>query len=608
MADRVIKNNRESPYHIYTDQDWEMFLDKKYKIPMNQRKYSWDENNITRFMDDLIEIFEDDKYFYKMGSIIVIKSDDGMYEVYDGQQRILTTQILLFVIGQLFPKRNEDILDLLTIKTDNEDITHNPKTECVNLDDNNALQDIFNNKYQPWLSYLNIKGKCEKVNDIESFECKTCKIKTTEKKNFLRHLKEKHKYELQSNKDSKLYTTYDTIYEHLALKRFDEKKMEQLHKYITRYIKFQVFDVFHYNYVSKIFDWENNRGKPVDVLDIIKNSILVRTPGDKREEVYDEWEKLRNLTNPYHKKDYGEKLFHIAMQIKNEKITRKPNIVEEFEKLYINKTDDTIFTEKETYNNTTDFFEIVKKINSIVIKISEDKYGKLISGVYSTQINWEAYMWGMIPAFYKTNNVNKSLLCLLAKWYLRNLQFKTRTLNNMSYSTTLIDISNKVLDKPDYDYLKDIKNCLQKHMDDKIKGDNYTTGLGKIKYKVDKSKSLLSFIEIQINTDEYILPNGYTIEHIHPQSNKDKLGDFDLINSLGNLTLLEGKNSKNGHQGNSALGNKKYEDKKQSYTDSSCKLTREISEKYEVFGEKEIKEREKEIFELLNKHTDYEND
>ena len=55
------------------------------------------------------------------------------------------------------------------------------------------------------------------------------------------------------------------------------------------------------------------------------------------------------------------------------------------------------------------------------------------------------------------------------------------------------------------------------------------------------------------------------------------------MNNIGNLTLIEGKNSDNGHKGNSSLGSKSYVKKKKSYEQSSSKVTRNVAEKYETF-------------------------
>ena len=55
------------------------------------------------------------------------------------------------------------------------------------------------------------------------------------------------------------------------------------------------------------------------------------------------------------------------------------------------------------------------------------------------------------------------------------------------------------------------------------------------------------------------------------------------MNNIGNLTLIEGNNSKNGHKCNSSLGSKDYIKKKESYSGSSSSITRTIAKKYGTF-------------------------
>lgn len=77
------------------------------------------------------------------------------------------------------------------------------------------------------------------------------------------------------------------------------------------------------------------------------------------------------------------------------------------------------------------------------------------------------------------------------------------------------------------------------------------------------------------------------------------------MDNIGNLTLIEGKNSDNGHKGNSSLGSKTYDKKVNSYKGSSSMITRNIVDNYETFTEETIIERNNQIIELLNIHTDY---
>jgi hypothetical protein len=124
-------------------------------------------------------------------------------------------------------------------------------------------------------------------------------------------------------------------------------------------------------------------------------------------------------------------------------------------------------------------------------------------------------------------------------------------------------------------------------------------------FKSTNATHLLLFYETNINPDLHTVPLEYTLEHIYCQKNKANLLDQSLMNNIGNLTLLEGKNSLNGHKGNSSMGSKSYDNKQKSYAGSSSKITRNISETYNTFEEKDIIERNKFISIKLNEFTDY---
>ena len=52
-------------------------------------------------------------------------------------------------------------------------------------------------------------------------------------------------------------------------------------------IDIQYYECTDANYVSKIFDWENNRGKSVESLDVVKNLILSKIcNNDKKVKMY----------------------------------------------------------------------------------------------------------------------------------------------------------------------------------------------------------------------------------------------------------------------------------------------------------------------------------
>lgn len=82
------------------DTDIESLLDGSYfHIPRFQRPYSWDDDNINDFWDDVV-VSKTDDYF--IGSMVVYKKSKQQFGVVDGQQRLTTITILLCVIRDHF--------------------------------------------------------------------------------------------------------------------------------------------------------------------------------------------------------------------------------------------------------------------------------------------------------------------------------------------------------------------------------------------------------------------------------------------------------------------------------------------------------------------------
>lgn len=66
-----------------------------YKVPIYQRSYSWDLNQIHDFWHDITRAISDGGEYF-LGTLVFSNSDDdGLTSVIDGQQRLATTTILL---------------------------------------------------------------------------------------------------------------------------------------------------------------------------------------------------------------------------------------------------------------------------------------------------------------------------------------------------------------------------------------------------------------------------------------------------------------------------------------------------------------------------------
>lgn len=637
-----MSSSRIKPYEG-NPHNWEAILKKLLQIPMNQREYSWVGQHLKKFLDDLYKLFEEGKYIYKMGSIINLKYG-GCNSIYDGQQRTLTMILILYVLGLVEKKLTNKIQTMLTVDIELDELTEQqqkikneydvkiiPKIFCVNPNDMKALVDIFNGNVGLYIKYMccysvghDGDGDGDEDGDgdgdgddsdegVEEYKCNKCGVKAARKMDFIRHLKKLHEFK-ECPGTSKLYNAFEYIYNYIVRRKYDESKTIQLYKFIVGDIDIQFYDCWDPEYVSRIFDWENNRGQEVATLDLIKNPILVKIPDNKKFEVYDKWGTLKHTKNPIYKKDYGQKVFDVAIQIFNNQINRTINHEELFR---------PIIEAENTYNELQKFFGIVEKLFSIMVSIANNKFGRLLNNSPRVQLNWEAYMWCLLPIFYKRGSIDERLIRLFCKWYFRNMGTSSYTFNNLCYSNEFIRITNcylkdeSILEKENkafgggacggFDYYGEIEQCLQKNLDHSITLENYENTLTSLGFKSTNATHLLLFLETCENTDIVAVPLNYTLEHIFPQKNKDKLSNPSLIHRIGNLTLLEGKNSENGHKGNSSAGCKDHIIKvNSSYKDSSCKITRSISGDYStVFEEDEIIARSKKIAEVMNKYTRY---
>jgi hypothetical protein len=66
-----------------------------YEVPIFQRDYSWDEDNYSRFWDDLDGVMRHDASDYFLGAMVINDAHSPRLSIIDGQQRITTASLLL---------------------------------------------------------------------------------------------------------------------------------------------------------------------------------------------------------------------------------------------------------------------------------------------------------------------------------------------------------------------------------------------------------------------------------------------------------------------------------------------------------------------------------
>lgn len=267
----------------------EIFNQKFFRIPDYQRGYSWDEEQLEEFWDDL-ENLKPEKIHYtglltvELIDRKIIEQNDlwrddlwmlekgfKAYYVIDGQQRLTTIIILLKVILDQF----ED-------------------SEGINLDQ--KINWVSKFMYQKYGEYKSFIFGYEKDNPSDEY------FKTKI---------------LNQDSIASLLVPEQTLYT-MNLKRakdyFEDKvdfltknELNSLFKKVVNSLKFNFYEIDNDLDVYVTFETMNNRGKPLSKLELLKNrliylsTLLPNDEGDKlrlRREINDAWKTIYEYDLP----------------------------------------------------------------------------------------------------------------------------------------------------------------------------------------------------------------------------------------------------------------------------------------------------------------------
>ncbi|WP_010281045.1 DUF262 domain-containing protein [Bacillus timonensis] len=81
-----------------------IFTDISYVVPIYQRNYAWGEMQIEQLIEDIDSSINDSNKNYFLGNLIVNQTDNNVYEVIDGQQRLTTLFLLETYLGMNLAK------------------------------------------------------------------------------------------------------------------------------------------------------------------------------------------------------------------------------------------------------------------------------------------------------------------------------------------------------------------------------------------------------------------------------------------------------------------------------------------------------------------------
>ena len=528
-----------------------------YQIPDYQRPYSWDKDNVSDLISDLVTSYInniEENYF--CGSLVLVQGDKGRLDIIDGQQRVTTFTILACVIRDLY----YDILDEKQkdyIKLSIQDKYENTKRK---------LKFLTNDKYQLDFEETVLK----KINFISN----------------------KNDYEKDFPKNRYLQNAHfirDNIKENFVNFNIDVNKFV-----IWLYEKVVLTTILCPNADSaiRIFNVLNDRGMPLSPIDILKSSLMQRILNEEDKNTFKvSWEAI--ITKLEFDDIAFEDMLNSYLYYKlgdNPSVRIDTELMDIFKKE--NKLENPLEVISEIKNFSDSYIEILTLKNKYIFCLKYLKHR-----IYWTSILASA-------KFVKYKDFDKLIKYLMAYYYQNWIAGKT--VANIKQTSFNIIKSIKKDDNID-EIIKLMQENLKKYettnmFENELNINNH--------YERNWAKPLLILVEYfwtdSQNEQQSFIPlsSKLHLEHILPQTTNEFWNNIFTIeqreiwtNSLANLVLLSLRK-------NIQAQNYDFNSKKEAYFNNdnvvtSFHTTRDIKEICE-WNEKELKLRKDKLVNKIN--------
>lgn len=249
-----------------------------YSIPVYQRPYSWDIEQVQVLLDDLYSIFisKDKQEGYFTGNIIIYdknKKINGLinqYDIIDGQQRVTTFSLLLLSLYSNLSKKVDctdqtlnDIKRLLWKQTDRK-CQEDLRAVTLNSLEKEAFLELYNTCFR---DPNNIKSFCDNYKFTSLFE-------------------------------KRIIQNYNYINNYLSEKLQNTEILLEFSDYIIKYVNFIVI-IFSSkeNKAFSMFESINSKGKKLDEIDKIKSYIFSKLDENSYQDYLNKWGYLIKNTN-----------------------------------------------------------------------------------------------------------------------------------------------------------------------------------------------------------------------------------------------------------------------------------------------------------------------
>lgn len=249
-----------------------------YNIPVYQRPYSWDKEQVDVLLEDIFKRFNSSNRTegYYTGNIIIYDKDlkiDGYitsYDVIDGQQRIVTFSLILLATYSLSAILGVSSTDFTLSKL------REVLWKSINRENKKELRIVTLNS---------IEKECFEAIYDQCFE---------NPKNILEYC---NNYSCNTVFDERIITNFSYIYRKISEEIKSQQEILDFVDYLLTYINFIGIEAnCKQQEVFSMFESINGKGKQLEVIDLIKTYIFSKLDEESYESYSKKWGNLINAT------------------------------------------------------------------------------------------------------------------------------------------------------------------------------------------------------------------------------------------------------------------------------------------------------------------------
>ena len=505
---------------------------KRYEIPPYQRPYSWNTENVSQFLEDIWEAFENNENEYFIGSLIAIKNtNSGHFEVVDGQQRLATIIMTFCGVSASISNENATVMlkNWVSYKKGLRDENVKPKLTLREGDQNFFIKYIIDSETLTDEQWLTIQ------NTLDSPKIR-------------------------------LYKNFITVKEFLAnkIELSDEENVIDFAEYIWKNVMIVFVTTGSFESAFRMFNVLNTRGMSLSHSDIIKNNFFAKLsePNDSesKKSVENRWIELEKIVGIENLDIF---LAHYLTTL-NPK-TSKISIHKEFQSI-LNKEDCNPSILLDKLIETAQYYQQIVEEN-----LGDDNLNILIKSLHRVAFDgWLPPVLAFLihkPVVMKLPEFVNLIEKITYQFWIRRCSPTERF---RLYHNLIREIKKKSTYGEIIQLFKEFENNieLQKKISENVYGRPF---LKPVLFRIED--------ECQDNSVQKNYMGRITVEHVLPQElDGDWLQNFteeeheNLVHCLGNLVLLSGSK-------NSKAQNFDFERKKKIYNERMNKVSFDTTQK-----------------------------